>query len=201
LASYTINTFFKICENKLILELYSSFGKLVKDEEDYRYENYRAFAKNRFFYLKGALYNLFYLPKDFLIALMITGQFANQNLLPSETFAIGGYNTVRGYYEREINTDNGVILNFEIRSLPISFISNKQDALRFLLFLDYGYGSLHKPNIFEDNAKFLFSAGPGFRYLINPYLEARLDWGIRIKNSHIHDNDKSLLHFSVNLSY
>ncbi|MFA6119654.1 MAG: ShlB/FhaC/HecB family hemolysin secretion/activation protein [Parachlamydiales bacterium] len=201
LLSYKLSSYFNICETDLILELYSSFGQLIPDEQNYRYRVYRSFAKNRYVYGKGFLSNLFYLPKDFLFSLMLTAQLANENLLPSETLGIGGYNTVRGYYEREINTDSGVIVNAEIRSPSASFLPGKRDSFQLLAFLDYGLGSLHTAKSFEEKTKYLLSCGPGIRYSINTYLAARLDWGIRIKNSEIPSQEKSLLHFSVNLSY
>lgn len=39
------------------------------------------------------------------------GQLASTNLLPSEQMGLGGYNSVRGYLERQVNVDNGLIVN------------------------------------------------------------------------------------------
>lgn len=210
LISYSLNWNNNFYRSKILLELYFSPGEMVIDEENERYENFRRFAKNQYIYAKGYFSNLFKLPKDFLISLMLTGQLSNSNLLPSETFAIGGFNTVRGYYEREVNTDSGLIVNFELRSPSISLLPKKRDSLRLIAFIDYGFGSLHQTFPFDDNNFELIGFGPGIRYVINPYLAARLDWGIKAKNlnwwvksrnEEMLVEPKSLIHFSFNLSY
>lgn len=198
LISYSLNWNYKCYHTKFLIELYLS-APFLCDEENYRYNNFRRFAKNNYVYAKAYFSNLLKLPKDFLVSLMLTGQLANMNLLPSETFPIGGYNTVRGYFERQINTDSGFILNIEARSPSISFFS--RDSLRFIAFLDYGFGKIHKTIFFEEQNHSLLGFGPGIRYVINPYLTTRLDWGIRGNNKNIFEKENSLIHFSVNLSY
>jgi len=203
LLSYTLNWDNNFYNAKALLELYFSPGPMVCDQENSRYNNLRRFAKNKYVYAKGYFSNLLTLPKDFLLFLMLTGQMSNANLLPSETFSLGGYNTIRGYYEREVNTDSGIIINLELRSPSLSLIRKKNinDSLRFIAFFDYGYGSIHETLPFEEKNSSLIGFGPGIRYVINTYLAAKLDWGIKAKNKQEYGKAKSLLHFSVNLSY
>ena len=50
----------------------------------------------------------------------------------------------------------------------------------------------------------LSSVGPGVRYLINPYLTARLDYGMQLMDSGVAGNNdrfNSRLHLSLVLSY
>ena len=45
---------------------------------------------------------------------VLTTPLSNCNLLGSETFGLGGYDTVRGYDQRDINTDDGLLLSGQI---------------------------------------------------------------------------------------
>ncbi len=203
LFSYGLNRNNNFYNTKLLLELYFSLGPMVSDQEDSRYNNLRRFSKNQYVYAKGYFFNLIKIPKDFLLSLILSGQISNENLLPSETFSIGGYNTVRGYNERQVNTDSGFIVNLELRCPSQSFLSKKciNDSFRIIFFFDYGNGFIKNPMPFEDKNSYLIGFGPGLRYVINPYLTTRLDWGIKGKNNHVPDKAKSFCHFSVNLSY
>ncbi|NGX27966.1 MAG: Heme/hemopexin transporter protein HuxB [Candidatus Anoxychlamydiales bacterium] len=201
--SYSLRFDNKIYKTKFVLEMFSSFGPMLQDEENEKYNEYRRFAKNRYFYAKGSFSNLFTLPKDFLFSLMIRGQVANENLLPSETLSVGGYNSVRGYFERQLNGDMGLIINTEIRTPSLKFFPNKKinDSLQFLAFLDYGLASIFKPLLFEEKNRSLIGYGPAIRYEINPYFIARLDWGFKGIQDELYGGGKSQIHFSVNLSY
>jgi hemolysin activation/secretion protein len=203
LLSYGLNWNKNIYNAKILLETYFSLGKWLPDQENSRYNDLRRLSKNQYIYAKSYFSNLIKMPKDFLFFLMITAQLSSANLLPSETLGLGGYNTVRGYYEREINTDSGIILNLEFRSFSLSLIPNKKinDSLRFIVFLDYGYGSLHQKLLFEEKDYSLLGYGPGIRYVINPHLEARLDLGIKGIHKTEYSSKNALLHFSFSLNY
>ena len=73
---------------------------------------------------------------------------------------IGGFSTVRGYEERQLNTDDGFILNTEIRTpflpcFPKSWGRKEySEGLQFLVFLDYGYGRNHTPSPKRANLNF-----------------------------------------------
>lgn len=200
LISYSLNWNKKFYKTKFLIELYIS-TPFLKDEENFRYNDLRRFAMSNYLYAKGYFTNIFTTPNNFLIILAMTGQISNQNLLPSETFGLGGYNSVRGYYEREVNTDSGFILNCEVRTPSMSFLPKKTDSLKFLVFLDYGFGSIHKTYPFEEKNYQLLGYGPGFRYVANPNFSIRLDWGIKGINNQDFYPQKGLLHFSLNLNY
>ena len=52
---------------------------------------------------------------DTLLLLRGDVQFANQTLLPIEQFGLGGQNTIRGYRQDALLTDNGILASAEIR--------------------------------------------------------------------------------------
>ncbi|NGX40482.1 MAG: hypothetical protein KR126chlam4_00304 [Candidatus Anoxychlamydiales bacterium] len=203
MLSYSLNFENKFYQTKFIFEQYFSLGNLLPDQETLKYDQYRRFAQNNYMYSRAYFSNLFKLPNDFFISLIFRGQISNSNLLSSEALAIGGYNSVRGYFENELLADEGLILNAEIRTQNISLIPNKniKDSLQFILFFDYGLASIYETLLFEEKNRSLIGYGPAIRYEINPYFIARLDWGIKgIQDPEYGTND-SLLHFSVNFSY
>lgn len=100
------------------------------------------------------------------------------NRLPiSEQLSLGGVATIRGYKERIYGSDQGVIVNSEL-------ILSKRSA-EILCFFDYGYagGSLA-------------SVGCGLRYLIDPYLNLKLELGVPI-----FERRGAGFHFSALFSY
>ena len=186
--------------------VYWSPGEWVADQTDKDYESLRPGAKNHWIYFKGAIAYLQRLPKSFSLHLLASGQFSPYNLLPSEQFGLGGYDTVRGYDMRELSVESGLLLSGEVRSpaLPLfhHFKWIKQvDAIQFLAFIDYGYGRYKKMLPFEEENQYLMSIGPGLRYTLEPYFTARLDWGIKLKKKAMYGGGDSMVHFSVTGSF
>ena len=191
----------------LALGGFLSPGKWLHNQTNSRYQTLRPYAKNKYFYGKASVKSLVRLPKDFSFSLLLDMQGASCNLLPSEEFGVGGYNTVRGYEEHQINGDNGVLISSEIRTPSFgmlhSFLSKKiPDHLQLLLFLDYGKAWLHK----QDNGEIpikqhLVSVGPGIRYVIDPFLSLRFDWGYKLCHKLRYSKEKSKLHFGLNISF
>lgn len=203
----------------LNLDLYGSPGALLPDETEERYDQLTPGATVQYIYGLLTMGNIWYWPYwPCGLSLYTLGrlQISNQALLPSERFAIGGYETVRGYLEREFNADDALVLNVEIRTpslhvLPLFHVCNVPDDMYFLLFFDYGIGHvIHEndtdlpyvssaPNI--GFSQYLMSTGIGWRYTINRYLSARVDWGIKLHHSLFSDGSRSRFHVGVVLSY
>ncbi len=119
-------------------------------------------------------------PRRASIAMVLRFQGSTTPLLPSEEFGLGGYNTVRGYVERAFISDQGVCVNVEFRSAPISLFSKTPNALVFLGFVDYGWGYILDSAQGQRFYQNLLGIGPGVRYNINKYLSARADYGFQI---------------------
>ena len=203
MLSYSLGFENKFYQTKFIFEQFFSLGNLLPDQETQKYDQYRRFAQNNYMYSRAYFSNIFKLPNDFFISIKLRGQIANSNLLSSEALAIGGYNSVRGYFENELLADVGLIVNAEIRTQNISLIPNKKinDNLQFILFFDYGLASIYETLLFEEKNRHLIGYGPALRYEINPYFIARLDWGIKGVQDPEYGTSDSLLHFSLNFSY
>lgn len=190
------------------LEGYWSPGRWISDQSNADFSSIRPGAKNHWFYARSGLLWHQQIGKGFWLNGQFRGQLASGNLLPSEQMGIGGYETVRGYDEREFNADSGLILNFEIRSphFPVLTIRNRKpnakDAMQFLIFGDYGLGSNHTTLPGQSKTQFLIGAGPGVRYTFDPYITLRADYGFKIhKNAQFVGLDLGKFHFSANASY
>lgn len=129
-------------------------------------------------------------------ALLITKigvQLTPDSLLSLEQISLGGVDTVRGYRENQIVTDNGVLGTLELR-LPLTANS---DALQLAPFIDVGTGWNDQAP--DPETETLLSTGVGLRWLVTPNLSLRLDYGIPLIS--VDDGGDSLqengLHFSV----
>lgn len=187
--------------------LFWSPGAWIADQSDAAFNSLRPGAVNHWVYFHGSLAYLQRLPKAFSVFFLAEGQVSSEPLLPSEQFGLGGYNTVRGYEQRTVNKDDAVLLSLEARSpaMPITRwikpSSKVSDGLQFLAFIDYGWGVNIKTLPGTDKADYLLGVGPGLRYTLDPYITARLDWGIRLHNKPYFGGSWSLLHVSVTGSF
>ena len=184
------------------LDAFWSPGKWLSHQTDADYRVFRYLAKNSYVYFRGKWSNLFTLPEDFTISYYISGQVASCNLLPSEMLGVGGYNSVRGYEERILNGDHGLVSSLEIRSFPINWNKpRRKEGLQLLVFTEYGMVFPHKAYPGERTWDFIASAGPGFRYTIGPYFAASLDWGIKLHQGVRFGPSHGRIHFNVLLAF
>lgn len=183
------------------LQGFCSPGKWLADQTNALYSQLRPNAKNHWVY--GRLHCTFSqkLPKDFYFSVGFSGQLSNQNLLPSEQFYIGGYDTVRGYDERELNTDTGLFIRTEVYSPTLFFIDKCCDKLELLVFFDYGYANNHTPIPPEGKSNHLVSIGPGLRYALSNNFALRLDYGIQLYRKSFFGSNHQRVHFGVIASY
>jgi len=168
--------------------LYGSPGGMSTNNSNASFQNIDGGADAQYIYGKFSLNRVFRLPGD--ACLMLSGQIqqADSNLMPSESFGIGGYDTVRGYDQRSSNGDNAYLGNVEIRTPPISIwqlagAGEALDQLVFLGFLDYGQVLQYSSDTITSVNSHLMSVGPGLRYNIGPYFNVRFDWGFQLQQA------------------
>lgn len=190
----------------LTAELFWSPGKWLDDQSDNDYQQVRAFAKNNYVYGRFSFNPIFKLPGCFLLDYSLKGQISSQNLLASEQFGLGGFYTVRGYQERQLNTDNAFLFTTELKTPPFSILkpfrraSCIKDCLVFLLFYDLGFGANYKIIEGEKSSHTLMSIGPGVRYTMGCNLSMRGDWGFQLKR--FEDNPRNyMFHFGLVFSF
>ena len=186
---------------------YWSPGGLTNNNDDFDYTGTRAGARANYVYGQLALNRVTRLPLDFSWTVRGLVQESDANLLPSEQLGLGGYDTVRGYDERESNGDNGFLLSTEVATPPVSLlnifgIQKVKDQLQFIGFVDYGGTSLHQLEPADTNPNTnLLGVGPGFRYAITPYLSVRFDYGFQLIDTGFDPRHNSRAHFGIVLSY
>lgn len=134
-----------------------------------------------------------------------SAQFSDEPLLSLERIAIGGLNTVRGYRENQLVTDQGYNLQIEFH-YPLIGGNDPEARHRFTLipFLDYGEGWNHKTQANADpQSEALFSVGVGFNWELKP-LEASLFYGYRLNTPSVRNNgdlQDDGIHFQAKLNF
>jgi hemolysin activation/secretion protein len=187
-------------------------GGLTNNDDDTDYMATRAGARANYAYGQLTLNRVTRLPFDFTWTVRGELQESDANLLPSEQLGMGGYETVRGYDERTANGDDGFLVSTEVATPPVSIANlfgcqKIKDQLQFLGFVDYGGTSLHQvtPADVNPNSN-LLGIGPGFRYVINPYVSIRFDYGFQMTDTNYVDtgfdsHHHSRAHLGILVSY
>lgn len=147
-------------------------------------------AKADYFYGRLTIERATRLPWDFSWIIKGGAQAASGNLIPSEQLGVGGYNTVRGYDEREANGDRGFVVSTELRTPAMTVLGRfpkwkVDDQLQFLAFMDYGITSDNiDPSLgTSETTSHLHSVGGGLRYTISRYLSVRFDYAWQLHDS------------------
>jgi hemolysin activation/secretion protein len=186
---------------------YASPGGISADNSDNDFVTQRAGARDNYIYGQVGLNRVTRLPLDFTWTVRGLIQESTANLLPSEELGLGGYETVRGYEEREANGDDGFLVSTEVATPPVSLaglfhIASIKDQLQFLGFVDYGGTSLHQaqPSDVNPNTN-LLGIGPGLRYAITPYLSVRFDYGFQMITTGFGNGEHSRGNIGVLISY
>ena len=103
-------------------------------------------------------------------------QLTGDSLLPLEQFGIGGQDTVRGYRQDALLTDNGIYASVEVR-FPVVKVRDVQGTLYLVPFLDAGTGwNVDSSTNPEDTT--LIGTGLGLLWTMSDDFTTRLDWGI-----------------------
>ncbi|MFB2923794.1 MULTISPECIES: ShlB/FhaC/HecB family hemolysin secretion/activation protein [Aerosakkonema] len=111
-----------------------------------------------------------------LLLLRADMQLADRALLPLEQFGLGGFESVRGYRQDALLTDNGVFASAEVR-FPIYRLSEGRGLLQVIPFVDVGkvWNSSGRVNPETNN---LASVGVGVQWQMGDRMRARIDYGI-----------------------
>lgn len=124
-------------------------------------------------------------------------QIADRTLLPLERLGLGGQETVRGYRQDLLLTDNGVFASAEVQ-LPILRLPESRIILQIIPFIDFGAG-WNSSGISNPDPSTLLSTGLGLQFQWGDRFTGRLDWGIPLIS--VDSKEETLqeqgLHFSV----
>jgi hemolysin activation/secretion protein len=183
---------------KISGNIFFSPGGLMKYNKDEYFEDMTPGSKAKYVYAQLNVDRMTAIAKGFDWSLRINTQFASCTLLDSEKMGFGGYDTVRGYDERDVNGDGGVLVVNELLTPAIDLkgaVKTGRDlgVLRFLVFVDYGYAANHGTT---DNTS-LYSTGIGFRYGLGTHVTARFDYGWQLKDIDTEGEDNSRAHVGI----
>lgn len=192
-------------------ELVWSPGNWFGHQNDQDYQAVRPGSSADYTYFRLNLGRVTRLPWDFTLSHQFSAQWASTNLQGSEQLAFGGYSSVRGYDERELNnTDEGWILRNELRAPPFSLLQffgrpGANDKLQFLGFFDYGSARARTGNIIRQDGRAvasetLASVGPGVRYTLSHNVSVRADYGIQLNDAG-NNRHSSRWHIGVTVCY
>nr|WP_313954529.1 ShlB/FhaC/HecB family hemolysin secretion/activation protein [Aulosira sp. FACHB-615] len=141
----------------------------------------------RFFSWLGQFQWVQQVSKRALLLTRIDAQFTPDSLLSLEKFSIGGVNTVRGYRQNQLVSDNGILGVVELR-IPLS--SNPTN-LQLTPFFEMGSGWNNRGDNPDPNL--IASLGLGMEWQVFRGLDVRLDYGIPLfevkdKGNSLQDN-------------
>jgi hemolysin activation/secretion protein len=126
----------------------------------------------RFFSWQGQFQWVQQLSPRILLLARIDSQLTPDALLSLEQFSLGGVDTVRGYQQNQLLTDNGILASVEVR-IPLT---SDPSILQLTPFVDAGTGWNNLlPN---PDPSTLVGIGLGLRWLALPRLSIQLDYGI-----------------------
>lgn len=137
------------------------------------------------------------LPRDYLALSRVTGQYTNEPLIPGEQLGFGGERSIRGFEERTISGDKGLVLNLELWTPPVAQLY----GLRFLGFFDIGHKVLEEPLSGQRHNDTMSSAGVGVRWAWRNQLTFALDYGQPLANADGEAADRGNSKWHVNLQY
>lgn len=159
-------------------------------------------ARANYHMLRASVTHLHLFEGDWQLRLGLNAQWTDQALLSYEQLGLAGANTVRGFLEREVARDKGILLSVEGYSPDFGKRVGMENAnLRALVFADGGYGRNNLLSGELQPKSELASLGTGLRYAYGKNLSARLDVARVMVGNGTHREGDYRGHFSVTVSY
>jgi hemolysin activation/secretion protein len=128
-------------------------------------------------------------------------QLASRALVPLEQFGTGGLQSVRGYRQDLLLSDNGFLATAEVR-LPVLRVDEVEGVLQVIPFVDLGLGWNSSDNT-DPDPNTLVGIGLGLQWQMGDDLTARFDWGIPLIEVNASERtwQEQGLYFSVNYNF
>ncbi|MCC5641991.1 ShlB/FhaC/HecB family hemolysin secretion/activation protein [Nostoc sp. CHAB 5824] len=152
---------------------------------------------SRFFAWQGQAQWARLLAPETLLLLRLNTQLASRTLLPLEQIGLGGQDSIRGYRQDYLLTDNGTFVSAEVQ-VPILHFPQIDSTLQVVPFVDFGVG-WNSSGRANPDPNTLAAIGLGLRWSQGDRFTVRLDWGIPLVSAD--SNDRTLqengLYFSL----
>lgn len=152
---------------------------------------------SRFFSWRGQAQWVRLLGPDTLLLVRGDAQLADRALVPLEQFGLGGQETIRGYRQDVLLTDNGVFASAELR-VPVLRIPKWNTVVQLAPFLDVGT-AWNRAGRDDPDPNLLLSTGLGLQMQVGSRLTIRLDYGIPLVSASSSERtwQENGLYFSV----
>ncbi len=137
------------------------------------------------------------LPRGLNFVSRMTAQLTDRALIPGEQLGFGGAQSVRGFEERTIAGDKGVIVNFELWSPRVPQVF----GARFLGFFDVGHKALEDPVIGQLKSDTISSIGVGTRWQWRKQLSLAIDYGLPLQGADGEASDRGNSKWHLDLTY
>lgn len=138
------------------------------------------------------------LPADWFVKMAVSGQYSRDALVSGELYGVGGSDSVRGFYEREVSGDQGQRGSIELYTPELGGGLGMGDGrLRGVAFYDAAAVKRNKPQPGEQLAESIASAGVGLRGNLGKNLSFRIDLGVVTEPGGSHQVGDRLLHTSL----
>jgi len=123
--------------------------------------------------------NLAYrLPQHWTMRMGVSGQHSDDLLIPGEMFGIGGADSVRGFYEREVANDRGYRGSLELYTPDWGQALGAGVRAQALVFYDTGRVWRNRPLPGEQHSESIASTGLGLRLGYARNMSFKLDYGV-----------------------
>jgi hemolysin activation/secretion protein len=141
---------------------------------------------SRFFNWRGQGQYVRLLAPDTLLVVRSDIQLSTRALVPLEQFPLGGYQSVRGYRQDVLLTDNGVFFSAEVL-FPIARLG-EGNVLQIVPFFDFGRGWNVEEEDSQENDT-IAGIGLGLQLRLGERFNARIDYGIPFNEADDREED------------
>ncbi len=177
------------------------------------FNSVETFAANRFlsspdyFYGLASVEHQQRIYNDWSLRFKMQGQVASENLQASEQLGAGGYDSVRGFEQREMVGDQGFWGTVELYTPDLSLArifdwENESDSLRFLGFFDAA--SLESvvplPGSLVNQTQ-IGSVGVGLRWNYSDWFKFRADYGYPVFTDNVNLNESGRFHIGATATF
>lgn len=136
---------------------------------------------------------------DWQTRVLLNGQWTHDALVPGEQFGAGGATSVRGFGERDLATDTGIVSNIELYTPDLCGRAGWQ--CRVLGFYDTAWGERNRALPAELHRAAISSTGLGLRFSAGSAASVQLDYGHGMHVGQVAATSRNKLHVRVALAY
>ncbi|OWW18776.1 ShlB/FhaC/HecB family hemolysin secretion/activation protein [Noviherbaspirillum denitrificans] len=142
------------------------------------------------------------LPQDWQLRFSLAGQYSPDSLVPGEQFGAGGASTVRGFDERDISSDKGLLASAEVYTPNFcGSLETVAAQCRALVFYDTATVRRNNALAGEIARASIGSIGVGLRVSVSKYMTMQMDYGHVIDGGTTQLKGDNKLHFRLGLTY